>query len=935
MAHTDPALADDIGRLQRMFDGLPDLHVFVVPVWNDGEIIDFEFRFANRAACRALGVPHDELVGSRLIERFAAAVPPQAIRAVVDVVVQSKEAVWDEVPIDRHRDGAPMHYDVRIIPVDGGAHLVWRDVSDRVAARRRIEASEARYRLLVGNIDDVVALCSSDGAVLEMSSSVSRLLGWDPEELRSRFCSDLVLAEDLAGLNRAKHSAADGVKSRAYVRMLTVDGDHRWVRCTITPIDNRDATPDASFVIVVQDAEDEVRARAALAAADERLRLAMEASDSPIALLDNTGNIRTVNAALCELVRGEADHLCTLHWTDFTVGDDKDQDSVDIVEIRRGNLERSRTRRRIVRLDGTMLWVDVSISIAHDVDGAVRHFVVTIVPSPETPVIDGYQSSMLANVPDAVISVGASGVVQRASARCSDLSSLVAADWAGRRLEDVGMPTALLAVVDEAVDAAQRNAYTVVIETDAALDGDLHHFHCSATPIRPPEVPEPVVIVTIRDVTAERAERALLEERSNRDMLTDLPNSVALEEELLRALATVGRIGGRVTVLLYDIDQFRRIGEVHGPLVSDAVVVEFAQRIRRAARPSDLVARLERDRFAIVLRDNRTSEEAEIIARRIVAATESPIAVRGLQLAVSCSVGIAQSLPESNAVSLVGAASAAAARAKRLHSLVAFAPGSEPATGAASGGATTTLAMPGDDLDAWYQPIVDLASLAPVGYEALMRWRRPDGSVPDSADFLAEAVADGRIHDLGAWLLRVVAEQQVECQRHDEGIQYLSLNVSHAELAQPGYLMFLRAVVDRAGGDANRLRVEIDEATLLSTSEIVRRNLVGLREMGVGIVVDRFGADAGALSSLRRTAVTAVKLDHRITTALLHGDHPEYEMRVVELARSLGIEVIATHVGSLADANALRTVGCSHVQGAAFGRPQPASAVWNQPATTH
>jgi diguanylate cyclase (GGDEF)-like protein/PAS domain S-box-containing protein len=428
------------------------------------------------------------------------------------------------------------------------------------------------------------------------------------------------------------------------------------------------------------------------------------------------------------------------------------------------------------------------------------------------------------------------------------------------------------------------------------------------------------------DITERRYSEAALERLASRDPLTGLLNRAALLEELDRTVQAV-REGRMVAAcLLVDLDNFKFVNDSLGHDFGDLILQAAARRLGFVARASDVTARLGGDEFVILLRNLSGRDAALDVAQRIVNAFRAPFSVRGHELVLTASVGLTMAEAGQATTDVLRDADTAmyAAKAAGRDQATAF-------SGKLRAGITQRVglerelraAIESDELEVWYQPEVDLRTGRINAGEALLRWRRADGSVTSAGEFIRISEETGLIRRIGARVLRDACEAAIGWQSFDP-IE-VRVNTSVVQLSEPDYLHLLDRTLAETGLAPELLCLEFTETVLLRETATVRANIHGISERGVSIAIDDFGTGYASLSYLHRYAVDVVKIDRSFielcgidvrSTQLVEG--------IVRLGRIMGIDIVAEGVETLPQAQTLLGLGCTRAQGFLFSRATPA-----------
>jgi diguanylate cyclase (GGDEF)-like protein/PAS domain S-box-containing protein len=531
-----------------------------------------------------------------------------------------------------------------------------------------------------------------------------------------------------------------------------------------------------------------------------------------------------------------------------------------------------------------------------------------------------------------------------------DVDSLLTQDSFGYvHPEDVGAAMDTFASV-----LAEGGTRNVLLRLRAA-DGSYRWLDTTATNL----VATPIggVVGNLRDVTDRvRAEDALkqseekyramaaearqhaeeLRHATLHDSLTGLPNRALLIDRLEHALS---REGSRTALVMFDLDQFKLVNDAHGHQLGDAVLAGVAERLLEAVRPADTVARFVGDEFVVLLEDIDTAD-ATAFAHDLLALLSQPIGLDGgLSVPVGASVGVAGG-PVASAADLLRHAGDAmqAAKAAGRGRVRQFdrALGERSERGYALA-AELAAALAHDDLTLAYQPVIDLSTGAVLGMEALARWSSPTfGEVPP-AQFVATAEMSGMALELDRWVIRV-AMAQLALLRAGGTVPltaYVAINLSARSLADPVLEQIVSDAAAAAGLAPALVLLEITESAIMEDAATAIGILTRLRGRGFQIAIDDFGTGYSSLSYLRDLPITTLKIDRSFVAEITEDrDALAIAASIVDLARAVGVSVVAEGIETREQAALLRQLGCAAGQGWLWCRALPyddvAAAGWTE-----
>ncbi len=461
------------------------------------------------------------------------------------------------------------------------------------------------------------------------------------------------------------------------------------------------------------------------------------------------------------------------------------------------------------------------------------------------------------------------------------------------------------------------------------------------------------LMAVIADATAE-AEREhqeisrRLRHAARIDTLTAMPNRTALLERVQTVLEREPIDPGYAFAVLHlNCDRFKQINDSFGHAAGDEVLALMAGRLRAALRPSDRVgrsvedeqmtARISGDEFVVLLEDLRHPADVHVVVGRLLDSLALPYRIGAHVLHCNVSIGIV-SRPRVaiDADALLQDASMAMDEAKRAGGAryAMFEPGMR-VQAARRGGIEAELrtALAEQQLFVVYQPVVGLqgrgASDGGAGVEALVRWRHPVRGVVPPIEFIDIAETTGLIGALGIFVLETACRQFMAW-RHalDAGApRLLAVNVSRAQLGEPGFVATVAGILRTTGMDAAYLQLEVTES-LAVQDDAMQARLHELKALGLTLALDDFGTGYSSLSSLHLLPVDTVKIDRSFVSRVDSSAHHRALIEAtIRVAGSLGMSTVAEGIETEAQAAAIRALGCDKGQGYLFSWPLPADDV--------
>jgi diguanylate cyclase (GGDEF)-like protein len=418
-----------------------------------------------------------------------------------------------------------------------------------------------------------------------------------------------------------------------------------------------------------------------------------------------------------------------------------------------------------------------------------------------------------------------------------------------------------------------------------------------------------------------------IEALARTDPLTTLTNRRGFVARLTLAFADARRGGSPFGVLYLDLDDFKDVNDTLGHAIGDALLRQVVERLKKTARPTDLVARFGGDEFAILQADASDPIAAATLAARIGTCLAAPFTIEGHEVRVTASIGISSySADVVGAEAMMIQADLALYRAKddgrncfrfhtgeldqQVHLRVTLA-------------GELRVAIDGAELELYYQPLVDIVSGRIVGLEALVRWNHPTRGLIMPLIFIPIAERTGAIVPLGHWVFEEACRQLNRWR--DQGIapQALAVNVSGVQFKRASDLeLDIGVTLARWGIKSGNIEIEITETVLMEMTQKHGDALERLRQLGVRIAIDDFGTGYSSLKYLTMYPVNRLKIAQELVCRVTTDSRNATVVRAaIRLAQELGIEVIAEGVETEAQVNFLLSAGCAYGQGYYFSRP--------------
>jgi len=830
------------------------------------------------------------------------------------------------------------------------------DVTEPTLARDAASASEERLRALFRATPDALTFFDLQGRITDSNPASERLMGISSAELNTRPFSDFILSEDqdFAADLFAQVLRGDTVSAELTVRRL--DGHTFPVELVAGPLRERGAV--TGVYCSSRDITERNEAREKIETSEERFRSIFDNNPDPMIAFDVDGTVTRANAAAGRVLEIEPETL---------VGQTLGDVATD------GDLTAALAcfNRALAGMAG-----GIELHVRHAREHALPAFV-TMIPIR----FRGLAAGVHLHVRDLRTTIAQQRQIAAHAERIRDLymsaaaasgnteQQIAATIEAGCRILGLSAGALYEIETDKLVEiygeSLGAGLARLALESDRALAID---DVCGLPQLaeEPDAAPFVAFIGTPIDVSGTRygtlsfadrrrrrmpfddvdrdlvqlmgalvssaiervRSRARLQTLAYSDTVTSLPNRAWLVDHLRALLDEARRSETAVGVLFLDLDRFKDINDTLGHDSGDRLLRIVGERLVRAIRTDDVVARMGGDEFVVLAGGNPDMQALGGLAERIVATVEEPIPMDGSELFVTTSIGIA-SFPADggDAETLVKHADVAMYRAKdRGRNTYQF---FTPALNATlhtrlSQEKSLRKALDNGEFVVYYQPQHDLVSGALVAVEALVRWNHPRSGLVLPGQFIPNAELSGLIVALGDFILERACTDISGLRKTIAPDLRLAVNLSARQFHQQRLAAKVRGYVERTGFDPTALELEITESVAMNDAALTVSIMRDIGAEGMSLSVDDFGTGYSSLGYLRRFPLDSIKIDRSFVTDLAQEpDDATIVRTVIAMAHSLDLEVIAEGVETPEQLEFLRNERCNRVQGFYFSQAVP------------
>jgi diguanylate cyclase (GGDEF)-like protein/PAS domain S-box-containing protein len=545
----------------------------------------------------------------------------------------------------------------------------------------------------------------------------------------------------------------------------------------------------------------------------------------------------------------------------------------------------------------------------------------------ETTITKNYLTTVLNSLSDAVLVTSPDGVIKSCNGAAQSLLGFGEADLLGRPLLSL-------------IDTAHRQAFD---ETNSAAEGRETVFHTArgqtipvsiaSSPITTDDPQFQGYIYVARNITERKRAERRIRYLARYDTLTKMPNRMQFQHLLQQAIARSRRNHRSIALLYLDLDRFKEVNDTFGHAAGDRTLEILSERLTRTLNKDTVIGRLAGDEFAMFVDDLPVDVDNRIaigtLARTLLDEISRTFYVNNQEVYLTASVGIAVCPYDAeNVIDLIRNADAAMYHSKQNggNSSAFYVPEmNAAAVERLMLKAKLRRALERDEFVVLYQPKVDLRDGRVVGAEALLRWRLPGHGDISPAHFIPLAEETTLIMDIGEWVMNRVCADYREWQRRVPQPGRISINLSLKQLKQPSFIARARAVFRKHEVSPTCFELEVTETTLMTDPKRTIGLLNELYAMGLHLSIDDFGTGYSSLSALQQFPIGTLKIDQSfVRDVAVDANDAAIVRTIIEMGRSLDLEVIAEGVESTEQLDFLRRHGCYFAQGLLFDQAMEA-----------
>ena len=802
------------------------------------------------------------------------------------------------------------------------------DITVQKEAQLKLAESERRLSSIIGNLSGLVYQCGVEAPwqITFIGGSYRSITGYSSQEIMGPEVgsfSKLILSEDMPYVEHVVEQAVrKGCPYEVSYRIQTKHGDVRWVweRGRCVSINNEEC---GMLEGVIDDITELKNTELALKKSQERFNFALGCSHTGFWSFDLL-SFRIQRNSEYEKIFGYKFPL--QNWTyetfiEHLIPDDRarvDRMFRQAIDTKKGlDFE-----CRIIRQDGAIRWVWVVGDHEVDVENTNKRIVGVVQDitdrkrsEEESARYNAELKSIFDALPDIYFRMMPDGTILDYQVQKAGELYTEPENFLGKRMQDV-LPSNVGQLFQSKLDEIEQSGDMLAFGYELIVNNELRYYDARFNRI---SVNNQLVCV-IRDISDIKKSEEELYRLAHQDTLTGLPNRLHMNEHLIYAIKRADRHKSHVAIIFFDLDNFKIINDSFGHDTGDELLKETANRLLKHVRDSDLVTRISGDEFIVIMEGVHHIEDIEVVVKKLLSEFKKDALVDGHSINITASMGVSLYPQDgSSPEELLRNADAAMYRAKELgRNTYQFYKKEMTANAIERVFVEQSLRQAFDRNEFFlnYQPQIDLCSHAIVGVEALIRWRHPKLGVVLPERFIPFAEETRLIIEIGEWVLRAACTQAKAWL--DRGIPFgrISVNVSGPQIKQSGLLAMVKTILDETGLPACYLELEVTENYIMKQYDQAAEELLKIRELGVTLSIDDFGAGYSSLSYLKKLPIHKLKIDQGFIREIPRDSNDmAISKAIIAMGNSLGLTVIAEGVETQEQADVLLKVGCHEAQG--------------------
>lgn len=811
---------------------------------------------------------------------------------------------------------------------------------ERERMGKKLAESELQLRTIIETEPECVKLLAHDGSLLQMNRAGLEMVGADSlEQLRGQSIQPMVVPGYRREFDALTRHVFAGGSGRLEFEIVNLKGVHLWLETNAVPLRDTDGGITA-LLSVTRNISERKETELALQASEQRFRSVMDGNSVGMAIVSLDGRFLRVNHALCEIVGYERHRFEQLSIADITYSEDMREQRLHQQRLIDGSVKSYQIEKRYIHRTGHTVWVQLTASMVRDDKDNPLYLVIQVEDITSRKEVElalrrseeKFRSMFELSPVGMALSDLATGHYLEANPSLLNSTGYNTDEFRALRYGDLTPGEYHLEEQEQIALLHSRGCYGPYEYEYMRKDGTRYPILLSGVRISDGSERE-LILSVVQDISERKAAEAEIHRLAFYDPLTQLANRRLLLDRARQAFHASDRSNNHGAVLFVDLDNFKLLNDTLGHDIGDQLLIEVGKRLSSCVRAGDTVARLGGDEFVVLL-ENLSAQlptaaaQCKRVAEKLRSIVNRPFVFGDYVHQTTPSIGVSlfhgndQTLDE-----LLKHADVALYCAKNSgrNRVCFFDPEMQAALDErAELEADLQDALRQRQFTLFYQAQMDTTAGITCA-EVLLRWNSPKRGLVGPNDFIPLAEENGFIVPLGYWVLEAACGKlkEWEANPRTRALQ-LSVNVSSRQFHQPDFVQQVQQILVQTGADPTKLKMELTETIVLKDIDDTLEKMRALRTLGVRLSMDDFGTGFSSLAYLVQLPFEQIKIDKSFIRNMTIEDATIVVVEtIINLAKNLGLEVIAEGVETSEQHELLSRHGCSAFQGYLFGRPIP------------
>ncbi|MCT8985360.1 EAL domain-containing protein [Shewanella phaeophyticola] len=924
LLHHKQLLETEKNLLQNIIDGIPDLIFY--------KSTDGKYLGCNKAFANALNRTLDEIKGHTDHDFFNTLKASKFTNEDTQVLTHKATLVYeDRVTSDNGMEHIYRTQKTPFTNVDGdilGTVGVSNDVAEKLHIEKQLQRSESTYHNIISTAQDGFLIASLEGKILEVNQSFANMTGYTTDELTSLSVNQIE-TDDKHQFSTRKLDQAKREKRFNYTSLHRHKQGHLYhVEVTVSYWDG----DNGMFFCFVKDISERIEAEKKLLLSESKFRHIFERIPAiSVQGYDKNRSVIFWNKASEKLYGYTREQALGKKLEDLIIPAPYRQDVINnVTSWLNEGIPIPAEELMLQRADGTSVPVYSSHTLINNTDNETEMYCIDIDLSAQKKAEEQALtlSQAIEQSPISMILTDTDSKIEYVNSAFEKITGYSAAEVLGQftsMLKSGLTPKSLYSELWENITSGKTWQGEL---QNRKKNGDIFWEHAHIVPIFDNAGITKHYLALKQDVTQYKQQEEKILHQAHYDSLTGLPNRLLSLERLAQMLSQGKHDNSQVAVLFLDLDDFKKVNDTLGHSVGDELLIQAATRLQNTIRSDDVVGRLGGDEFIILLSDIHQPTDIEIAANKLLQQFYLPFQLEKRELVSTISIGIALYPNDSvDAKELLRQADSAMYHSKEQgrNTYTFF-------THKMNNDMHRRLqleeslrnALKNNELEVYFQPLVDIRNRNIIGAEALLRWHNPElGNVtPD--EFIPIAEQTGLIISIGQFVLENAFSAAYHWQMYYNRQFKIAINVSPKQFRENKFVDMLTATLSQYDIQPSSVELEITEGVLLSGDQIINNNLTAINNIGVSISMDDFGTGYSSLSYLRSYPFDTLKVDKSfINDITVDPGDLELVSAAIAMSHGLNLRVVAEGIETEEQYQLLNALKCDYGQGYLFSKPLP------------